>query len=101
MEKPDNFPVDDKTIRRYKRNLREEIDGISLYQMLARATDDPALQKLFKNLEENESKHVDLWVRKLKEAGQEIPDYGPSIRSRILGFVAARFGVASVAAMVA
>ena len=35
MEKPDNFPVDDKTIRRYKRNLREEIDGISLYQMLA------------------------------------------------------------------
>ena len=101
MEKPGNFPVDDKTIRRYKRNLREEVDGISLYQMLARATEDPALQKLFKNLEENESKHVDLWVRKLKEAGQEIPDYGPSIRSRILGFVAARFGVASVAAMVA
>jgi len=101
MEKPDDFPVDEKTIRRYKRNLREEVDGISLYQMLARATDDPALQKLFKNLEENESKHVDLWVRKLKEAGQEIPDYGPSIRSRILGFVAARFGVASVAAMVA
>ena len=100
MGKSDNSPVHDATIRRYKRNLREEVDGVALYQMLGRSTKDPSLQKLFQNLEETESKHVDLWVKKLREAGQEIPNYGPSVRSRVIGFIAARFGVASVATMV-
>ena len=49
MGKSDNSPVHDATIRRYKRNLREEVDGVALYQMLGRSTKDPSLQKLFQN----------------------------------------------------
>ena len=81
MGKSDNSPVHDATIRRYKRNLREEVDGVALYQMLGRSTKDPSLQKLFQNLEETESKHVDLWVKKLREAGQEIPNSERILRS--------------------
>ena len=91
---------DAKKIRRYKRNLREEIDGLALYQMLARSTKDPALQKLFRKLAADESRHVDLWIEKLRDFDEVIPDYGPSLRTRILGFIAARWGVNSVAQMI-
>ena len=75
----------DADIRRYRNNLKEEVDGRGLYLLLAEAEDDPNLKKVFERLAGSEESHIGLWQEKLREAGAEIPDFRPSMRVRVLG----------------
>ncbi len=83
-------------IRRYQQNLDDEIDGIVVYQLLARAEADPKRRAIFAELEEVEVHHADVWRNKLREAGVEPREHGPSLKVRMIGFAARRFGVRSV-----
>jgi VIT1/CCC1 family predicted Fe2+/Mn2+ transporter len=87
-------------IERYRRNLRDEVDGIALYRALAAAEKDPHLREVFLRLAESEERHRTLWEEKLREAGAEVPRFGPSWRVRLLGWLARRFGTASVSPIV-
>jgi len=83
-------------IRRYKANLDDEIDGIAVYRLLAEAEPDPERRAIFEQLGDVEVRHADVWRNKLREAGVEIRERGPSVRIRLIGFLARRFGVRSV-----
>jgi VIT1/CCC1 family predicted Fe2+/Mn2+ transporter len=87
-------------IKRYRQNLDDEIDGIAIYRMLADAEKDPDRKAIFDELAEVEVRHADVWRQKLAEAGVEPPDHGPSLKIRILGWFARRFGPRSVLPMV-
>src|SRR3989337_3753485 len=83
-------------IRRYKANLDDEIDGIAIYRLLAEAEPDPERRAIFEQLGAVEERHSDVWRKKLREAGVDIRERGPSLRIRLIGFLARRFRVRSV-----
>ena len=87
-------------IKRFRTNLKEEVDGAALYRRLASAEKDPNLSALYSKLAESEDRHLALWEAKLREAGAEIPEYGPSLRVKALGWVARRFGTQLVTPIV-
>ena len=83
-------------IRRFQANLDDEIDGVAIYEMLAETEKDPERRKIFLELAEVEVRHGDVWRQKLKEAGAEPKEHGPSLKVRLIGWTARRFGVKSV-----
>jgi vacuolar iron transporter family protein len=85
-----NTATDD--IKRYRDNLRDELDGATLYTALASAEADPIRKDLFLQLAQAEAAHAGVWRDKLKTAGIEERAYVPSFRTRLLGKLARRFG---------
>lgn len=88
-------------VRRFRANLRDEVDGEALYRALAEAEKDPHLKLVYERLAESESRHRRLWETKLREAGAEVPSFRPSWRVRALGWLARRFGTSAVAPLIA
>ncbi len=82
--------VDD--LDRYKRNLRDELDGAALYAALAAADPDPVRKDLFLQLSRAEAEHAETWRRKLEAAGVAPERFAPSFRTRMLARLARRFG---------
>ncbi len=93
-------PASSDDIARYRRNYRDEVDGVHLYELLAEAEEDPNLKELYRRLAESEVRHRELWARKLTEAGVKLPSSRPSFRVRMLGFLARRFGSGFVSPIV-
>ena len=89
-----------ESVRVYQANLDDEIDGIAIYHLLAGAEQDPERRSIFEQLAAVEGRHADLWRRKLRKAGVEPREHGPSLRVRLVGFLARRFGVRAVLAIV-
>jgi VIT1/CCC1 family predicted Fe2+/Mn2+ transporter len=87
-------------IKRFKDNYQGEIDGVALYQKLAATEKDPERAQIFLDLAETEKKHVRVWADRLRDAGEPVPDARPSLRVRILGFLADTLGVRSVLPMI-
>ncbi len=81
---------------RYLANLKAERDAIALYTDLAKAEPNTELASVYRRLAETEARHAQVWETKLREAGEVVPDLRPSWRTRILGWLARRFGVALV-----
>lgn len=87
-------------IKRYRENLRDEVDGAALYRLLADAEKDPHLKTVYERLAVSEDRHTALWERKLREAGAEVPRFKPSFRVKIIGWLARRFGTEAVSPIV-
>ena len=87
-------------IARFKRNLKEETDGIALYRSLAEVEGDGPLHDIYVQLAASEERHKALWERKLREAGVEPPVYKVSRKTRFIGWLARRFGTEAVAPLV-
>jgi VIT1/CCC1 family predicted Fe2+/Mn2+ transporter len=81
-------------------NLRDERDGVALYQGLARVEKDPDRAREFEALAQAEQRHEAIWVRKLEKAGVPLPSNRASPRIRFLLWVASRFGTQTVLPMV-
>ncbi len=79
-------------VRRYRANLRDEIDGEALYLALAGIEGDPNLAEVYRRLAEAERRHADIWRAKLRAAGDSAPDPPPGWRTRVLILLAKRFG---------
>ncbi|HET7436054.1 MAG TPA: VIT1/CCC1 transporter family protein [Thermoanaerobaculia bacterium] len=73
-------------------NLVDELNGAALYDALADAEKDQRLSEVYRRLAIVERKHADRWQRKLEEAGETLPSFAPSWRTRTLSFLARRFG---------
>lgn len=78
--------------RRYRNNLQDELDGAALYASLAAAESDPVRKDLFLQLSQAEAEHAQVWKQKLADAGVDDAAYVPSLRTRLLGRLARRFG---------
>ncbi len=83
-------------IARWQINLREELEGFALYQALAEMESDEARRTLFSELAEAERRHANFWRERLLKSGVALPPFKPSVRSRILIFLARRVGPAFV-----
>jgi VIT1/CCC1 family predicted Fe2+/Mn2+ transporter len=81
---------------RYRANLRAELDGAALYRLLAASAERPELVELYRRLAETEEAHAAHWRDKLRQLGDDRPDPGPSMRVRLLGWLAGRFGAGAV-----
>lgn len=79
-------------IRRYRDNLRDELNGAALYTALAAAEQDPVRKDLFLQLAQAESSHAQLWRDKLLAAGVAEEHFVPNLRTRLLARLAQRFG---------
>ena len=80
-------------IKRFRDNLRDELDGAALYTRIAAAESDPIRKDLFLQLAQAEVRHANLWREKLTAAGVNADEhYVPSFRTRLLGRLARRFG---------
>ena len=88
--------ADPESIRRFEANLDDEIDGIAIYRLLAEAEPGEERRSIFEQLAAVEERHAAVWRDKLREAGVEPRERGPSLRVRTIGFLARRFGVRSI-----
>ncbi len=79
-------------VRRFKDNLRDELNGAALYAALAAAESDPLRKDLFLQLAQAETSHAQLWRDKLAAAGVADPRFVPTLRTRLLARLARRFG---------
>src|ERR1700674_1472066 len=79
-------------IKRYRDNLRDELNGAALYAALAAAEEDPIRKDLFLQLSQAESSHAQLWRDKLEAAGVRDERFVPDFRTRLLARLARRFG---------
>ena len=73
-------------------NLRDEWNGAALYDALASAEKDERLAEVYRRLATVERKHADRWRKKLEEAGESLPGFTLSWRTRTLSWIARRFG---------
>ena len=81
---------------RLRVNLVDELNGAALYDALAAAERDERLSEVYRRLANVERRHADRWRKKLEDAGESLPDFAPSWRTRTLGWLARRFGVGIV-----
>src|ERR1700682_3470032 len=79
-------------IKRYRENLRDELNGSELYAALAAAEPDPLRKDLFLQLAQAEAGHAQLWRGKLAAAGIQDDRFVPGFGTRLLAKLARRFG---------
>ncbi len=77
-------------------NLIDELNGAALYDSLSVAEKDSRLAEVYRRLASVERRHADRWRRKLEDAGEALPSFRPSWRTRTLGWFARRFGTGVV-----
>src|SRR5262249_16686936 len=83
-------PVDD--IARFRANLIDELNGAALYNALAAAEPDANRRDIFLQLAAAETRHAHFWRDKLTAAGVSDVSFSPTLRTRVLGALARRFG---------
>lgn len=86
---------DPKEIRRWLENYRDEVDGAALYESLASAERDAERASVLRELAATERRHAAAWEQKLKDSGVEVSPRA-SMRVRLLGALARRFGAKSL-----
>lgn len=77
-------------------NLVDEWNGAALYDSLAAAERDERLAEVYQRLADVERRHADRWRKKLEDAGESLPAFRVSWRTRTLGWLARRFGTSAV-----
>ncbi len=88
--------VTKRDIERYRRNLQGEVDGAAMYRGLAEAEKDSDRAGLFRDLAAEEDRHADLWRQKLRQADVPVPELRPGLKTRLICWLARRFGPKSV-----
>jgi len=79
-------------IKRYRDNLRDELNGSALYTAIAEAESDPVRKDLFLQLAQAEATHAQFWRDKLRAAGVTEEAFVPDFRTRLLARLARHFG---------
>lgn len=79
-------------IKRYRDNFQGEVDASSTYRALANMEQQPPLKEVYNRLAGIEEQHVGFWEQKLLEAGIKV-SRRPSLRARIMIFLAHRLGI--------
>ena len=80
-------------VARFRENFVEEVNAAWLYRVAADIEEDEAVAGVYLRLAETEERHAELWADRLRDAGEAVPSTDPSSRSRMLGWLAKRWGV--------
>jgi len=81
---------------RYRRNLQGEVDSAALYRALADAESGTKLKQVYRRLAGVEEAHAEFWTRQIAGAGGRTSRLWPGLRSRLLAWLARRFGTETV-----
>jgi VIT1/CCC1 family predicted Fe2+/Mn2+ transporter len=84
--------ADEDRLSRYRNNLDDEHNSAYLYRVLADVESDERLSRVYRRLAETEEKHLRFWEERLREAGEAVPEHQVGWRTRVLGWLAKRFG---------
>jgi VIT1/CCC1 family predicted Fe2+/Mn2+ transporter len=84
--------ADPKTAARWIHHWRDEADAAHLYGVLAQLEPDPGRRDLFARLAEVERTHVEVWSNLLAQQDIDPGTFKPSARSRLMAWLARRFG---------
>ena len=76
----------------WKEHLQDEADAAFLYRRLAELESDSSKSDVYRRLAEVEDRHTDIWRNLIVDEGFEAPETRPSLRARLLSWVASRFG---------
>jgi VIT1/CCC1 family predicted Fe2+/Mn2+ transporter len=93
---PVDFGAHDNATARVLRYWMDERDSAALYLALAALERNPRLSRVFGKLAASEREHCAFWEKRLHSQGRSVPEFRPSLRTRILIALARRFGVAFV-----
>jgi hypothetical protein len=88
--------VAEADVARWRTNLQDERESAELYRRVADAEEDEALASVYRRLAEVEERHAEFWARRLREAGEPVPERRLGWRTRVLGWLARRVGTAFV-----
>jgi VIT1/CCC1 family predicted Fe2+/Mn2+ transporter len=76
----------------FHHHWQDEADAAYLYRLLSNAEPDAKKSDLYRRLAEVEDRHVEIWVRLLRENGREPGTFRPSARTRLLAGLGKVFG---------
>jgi VIT1/CCC1 family predicted Fe2+/Mn2+ transporter/rubrerythrin len=88
-------------ITRYHANLQAEVDGVTLYRALAALEKSPEVAAVYRELAEEEERHARLWRERLQQLDAYMVDPDPTARTRMLVWLARRFGPGIILSTVA
>jgi VIT1/CCC1 family predicted Fe2+/Mn2+ transporter len=88
-------------IERYRENWQDEIDSAAEYRAMAAGERDPKIAKVYSNLARMEEAHIAFWEDRLRAAGAQVGKRRPSWRTRVLTWIAGRFGPDAVLSTIA
>lgn len=83
-------------IRRWRQNLDAERNAAALYQAIAEAEPRSETAQLYLKLADTERRHAAHWEQKLNAAGKPVPAGHLNWRTRVLGWLARRWGPALI-----
>lgn len=87
--------------RRSLENLKLERDAIVLYEGLSRIEKDTRRAAAFRAISANEKRHADIWAKRLRAGGVDVPEAGrASARVRLIVGLARAFGTNAVSGLV-
>jgi vacuolar iron transporter family protein len=84
------------TIARYRTNWQDEIESAALYRALAEVEAQPKIAEVYGKLAAVEAEHAQFWATQLQTAGVTLPTERLSWRTRVMIWLAHRFGPAFV-----
>lgn len=88
-------------VQRWRRNFRDEVDGAAIYRAMADGEPNAELAEVYNRLGAAEAQHAKFWADRLRRHGTTVPPERPTVRARVLGLLARRFGAAVVVPTVA
>jgi vacuolar iron transporter family protein len=79
-------------IARYRANLQGEVDGSAMYRAMAELESQPQRAEIYRRLAAVEESHAGFWRKQLEQAGAAAQGVRPGWRTRLLIWIARRFG---------
>ena len=77
-------------------HYRDERDAAYLYRALSAVETDPERRQLFVKLAVVEDRHAERWEELFAQSGRPLPRYSTAQRTRLLAWVARRFGTSVI-----
>jgi VIT1/CCC1 family predicted Fe2+/Mn2+ transporter len=96
--------MDNKTkqdIKRYLENLKGEREASRLYRQMEASEPNKDLAAIYGRLAATEEKHIAVWEERIRDSGGTVPEYRPGLKTRLFGWLARKYGSASVVGMIA
>src|SRR5262245_1031935 len=79
-------------IARYRANLQGEVDGSAMYRAMAELEPQAERAAIYTRLASIEEAHASFWRKHLSDLGASAGEVRPNWRTRVLIWIARRFG---------
>jgi vacuolar iron transporter family protein len=88
--------MDAKKRQRFLENWSDERNTATLYRLISELEKNERIAEVYLRMEQIELRHAAHWEKLLVEDGEKLPEFKPSTRTRILAWLAKRFGAGMI-----